>query len=197
MENKLIGQGATKVCGSCKQQKPLADFNKNRSSKDGLQAYCRPCNRAMVLKWQKDHPDKANAKGTAWKREHRDQHNEANRAYKAENREKVNDANRVYMRRKRDLMSLAERSIYNRRIDLSRKYHISMEDYDAMLIAQDGRCAICSAPITAIRALAVDHDHKTNRNRGLLCGHCNPLLHKLEADADWLYKALNYLKGIV
>lgn len=35
-----------KRCCSCKQMKPLSEFNVNRSKKDGLASYCRPCNRA-------------------------------------------------------------------------------------------------------------------------------------------------------
>lgn len=32
-----------KKCSLCKQDKPVADFNKNRSRKDGLQTSCRIC----------------------------------------------------------------------------------------------------------------------------------------------------------
>ena len=35
---------ATKVCPLCSEEKCTSDYNKNKSRKDGLQAYCRPCN---------------------------------------------------------------------------------------------------------------------------------------------------------
>ena len=33
----------SKVCCHCKKDKPFSDYTKNRSSKDGLQYRCRPC----------------------------------------------------------------------------------------------------------------------------------------------------------
>jgi len=50
---------------------------------------------------------------------------------------------------------------------------LTFAEYDALLIAQDGRCAICRAPPSPRRALAVDHCHVTHRVRGLLCDRCN------------------------
>lgn len=49
-------------------------------------------------------------------------------------------------------------------------------DYERMLEAQGGGCAICETkPKT--RRLHVDHDHRTGRVRGLLCFRCNRFLH--------------------
>lgn len=48
---------------------------------------------------------------------------------------------------------------------LMRKYGITAEEYDRMYQAQDGRCACCGQPETALhwkgkkRTLAIDHDH--------------------------------------
>ena len=36
----------SKRCPQCKQIKPLSEFNKDRSRKDGLQAYCKSCLKA-------------------------------------------------------------------------------------------------------------------------------------------------------
>ena len=45
---------------------------------------------------------------------------------------------------------------------------LPLAEYDALLVAQGGGCAICgNAPKT--RRLHVDHDHKTGEVRGLLC----------------------------
>lgn len=35
----------TKRCPQCKQFKPISEFNKHRSNKDGLQSYCKICHR--------------------------------------------------------------------------------------------------------------------------------------------------------
>lgn len=76
---------------------------------------------------------------------------------------------------------------------LRRKYKISLERYEEMLDAQDGRCAICLCkPRT--RVLAVDHDHLTGQLRGLLCGRCNHgLLQFAQEDITILRRAIEYL----
>lgn len=55
---------------------------------------------------------------------------------------------------------------------IEKTYGLTAADYDALLRAQDGRCAICRARPKSKR-LAVDHDHKTGAVRGLLCSRCN------------------------
>lgn len=64
---------------------------------------------------------------------------------------------------------------------LQRRYGITAEEYDALLSAQGGRCAMCKRPHRGRGRLAVDHDHATGRVRGLLCFHCNTMLGHVEA----------------
>jgi len=45
----------TKKCSCCKNDKPISDFNKNRSTKDGLHSSCRPCKKAMQKNWYLTH----------------------------------------------------------------------------------------------------------------------------------------------
>lgn len=59
---------------------------------------------------------------------------------------------------------------YGRKSMLKRLYNLTMEDYEAMVVAQDGKCAICRQPD---RELVVDHSHESLKVRGLLCRHCN------------------------
>lgn len=62
-----------------------------------------------------------------------------------------------------------------------------------MLRAQGGACAICRAkPVN--RRLNVDHDHVTQRVRGLLCFRCNKFLIGRHRD-PWLFEqAAKYLR---
>lgn len=55
---------------------------------------------------------------------------------------------------------------------IAKTYGLEVSDYDALLRAQGGKCAICRARPKSKR-LAVDHDHKTGAVRGLLCSRCN------------------------
>lgn len=71
------------------------------------------------------------------------------------------------------------------------KYGITIEQYDAMMAAQDGRCAICG--VLPTRHLCVDHDHETGEVRGLLCEPCNFALGHMADDVDRLLAAAAYL----
>ena len=64
-------------------------------------------------------------------------------------------------------------------------------EYDRLLAAQGGGCAICGNP-PKTRRLHVDHDHKTGRVRGLLCHRCNRALPDW-VTVRWMVDAVNYL----
>lgn len=79
-----------------------------------------------------------------------------------------------------------------RRYDYKRLYGITPEQYDRLLEWQGGVCGVCGNPPKKVR-LAIDHDHKTKKIRGLLCSYCNHRLigrHTIEK----IRKALQYLE---
>ena len=77
-----------------------------------------------------------------------------------------------------------------------RKYGITLEQYNAMLAAQGGVCALCKMPgrFGKYDKLDVDHCHETGRVRGLLCITCNHALGILGDNVEALEKAIKYLK---
>ena len=56
--------------------------------------------------------------------------------------------------------------------NIKAKYGLSEEAYLSILVAQKGACKLCGE-VYENRRLAVDHNHKTGRIRGLLCWACN------------------------
>jgi len=120
-----------KKCPKCNQSKELKAFSKDKTTKDGLQVYCKSC----------------------WANIHR-----------------------------------------------KRAYNLSFENYNKMLIQQGGVCAICKNQETAIhrntketKRLAIDHDHKTGKIRGLLCSRCNNMLGFALNSPNTLANAISYL----
>lgn len=79
---------------------------------------------------------------------------------------------------------------------LRRRYGITIDQYEAMLARQVGRCAICRTDKpggNGGRTFHVDHDHATGRVRGLLCSPCNSGLGHLGDSPGRLREALAYL----
>lgn len=80
---------------------------------------------------------------------------------------------------------------------VERTYGITGEQYQQLLDWQGGRCYICRQ-VPRVRRLAVDHDHRTGRVRGLLCANdehgCNMQLRRLLNDVEMARLALEYVE---
>lgn len=74
-----------------------------------------------------------------------------------------------------------------------RFYDISEDIYDKMLSIQNNKCAICEKSFESKRKTFIDHNHKTNNVRGLLCPKCNTLLGHANDSIIILNKAIEYL----
>jgi hypothetical protein len=75
-----------------------------------------------------------------------------------------------------------------------KKYDITKEQYDEMFNKQQGKCHICDKHQSELlRPLCIDHSHKTNKVRGLLCDRCNRGLGVFQDDVKLLLKAIEYL----
>ena len=115
------------------------------------------------------------------------------RTYHA-NREAIRLDNRERYRKNRPARLASERA--NK---LRIRYGMTVADYDLMLEAQGGVCAICEAAPNSPRnaskgRLCLDHDHRTGTPRSLLCSACNSALGYLDDNPELLMKAANYLR---
>jgi hypothetical protein len=82
-----------------------------------------------------------------------------------------------------------------RKRSLKTKYGITVEEWDAMLIAQSGCCASCDVSMLGKLEPCVDHDHKTGKVRKLLCRRCNLALGLLQDSAHLISKLLQYVRS--
>jgi hypothetical protein len=84
---------------------------------------------------------------------------------------------------------------YHKNLVLIRKYNMTLEMYNKMIIDQNYTCAICNRHVNDLpKRLDVDHDHITGQVRGLLCGKCNMGLGYFQDNIDIINKALVYIK---
>ena len=160
-----------KTCRKCGKNKPLDEFYRMVGMRDGHRNKCKRCNLDAKAARHRANPGPAIERAKAWRVNNPERERATKSAYAAAGRKKAVD----------------------RRSHLKRKYGITQEKYDRLLVEQDGRCAICGRLPRDDIALHVDHDHATGRIRGLLCFPCNNALGDFGDDHDRLYAALRHL----
>lgn len=160
-----------KACRICARKKLLSDFHRASGMRDGHRSECKECTREIRRRYYANHRDESIARVERWRRENPKKFE----AWKKRNREENRDRIRVS----------------NRRGHLRRKYGISLEDFDFLVVAQAGRCALCDRHDG--HGLHVDHDHTSGRVRGLLCGKCNKAIGLLDEDPRLFAAAVGYL----
>lgn len=81
-----------------------------------------------------------------------------------------------------------------RKYDLKKKFNITLEQYNEILKKQNNCCDICKkSNLNEIKDLSVDHCHKTNKIRGLLCQNCNTALGLLKEDRQIFENGIKYI----
>jgi hypothetical protein len=100
----------------------------------------------------------------------------------------------AYAKAYREANREALRDTYIRRV-----FGIDLAVYTQKLMQQKGVCAICKQPEIntfrgRVRALAIDHDHRTGAIRDLLCYNCNNILGQCNDDPDRLRACIDYLE---
>jgi len=82
-----------------------------------------------------------------------------------------------------------------RRGYLKRKYGITILQYKALYKKQKGLCAICTSSMNEFgKDTHIDHCHKSQAIRGLLCRYCNVGLGNFKDDVFRFKKAIAYLR---
>ena len=87
------------------------------------------------------------------------------------------------------------KSMFQKRADRASMYGLTPEAYVGIFESQEGKCAICGLAPTTKRGLHIDHCHKTNAVRGLLCHSCNIAIGNFKDSKELLIKAIHYLDG--
>ncbi|RFF46252.1 hypothetical protein D0A35_18975 [Xanthomonas campestris] len=115
------------------------------------------------------------------------------RQYYAANRERLLEQQRA--RSKANYEANKQRYNERQRVNALRsKFGLTPVAYAEMLEAQAGACAICGTqPTPGEKRFPVDHCHKTDQVRGILCGPCNRALGLFQDDPEILARAASYL----
>lgn len=123
---------------------------------------------------------------------------ECHRAYRKEWKAKNKDRIKAWPSNNKEYKSKTMRVYYkeeSRQRHLIRKYGLTVDRYNQMFIKQEGKCVVCKRHQSEFKtSLAVDHCHKTNKIRGLLCQPCNVSIGLFRDDPEILLNAAAYLE---
>lgn len=109
-------------------------------------------------------------------------------------KEKHPEKMKILQQRRADRWRQSEKRPEATRKATLKKYGITPQQYNQILLSQGGGCAICKGRPKLKEALPVDHCHTTGRVRGLLCSNCNRGLGCFKDSPALLVAAVSYLK---
>ena len=163
-----------KTCKICKQELPEENFYRDGRYPNTLCSYCKTCHKKKTKGYLEKYKDKKRATSRRYYERNRDRLLASQAAYRKHNPSIVKET--------------AHRS------HLMKKYHLSKEDFSALLESQGGVCKICKTNNPGWHGrFCVDHNHETGNIRGLLCNNCNVILGHSKDDTEILESAIAYL----
>jgi len=102
-----------------------------------------------------------------------------------------------YQRGGKELQRTNYKPIVHRRSRLKLTYGISLTEFENLLVNQNSKCLICLDAFLSDSDACIDHDHRTNQIRGLLCRSCNRGVGYFRDNPIFLRKAAEYLDGFI
>lgn len=154
---------------------------------------CKPCRRKAKTEWERErlqdpeYKERRKATSKIWEQANKEKRANYQRDWASANPEKIKAYALKYY------YANPTKSATKREKQKLRQWGLTIEQYEELLKRQNGVCAICNKACSSGRKLAIDHDHKTGRIRGLLCSNCNLGLGKFFDNKELLRKAISYL----
>lgn len=192
-----------KRCKVCDQVQSVDRFYR-RNSTDGYRNDCKDCISVRSKEQYDQGREEIKARSRAWHAANRERV-QVRRAswYERSGRERQR-ARRTAMtaeERRNEYQAARARKMEDperfRQYEMARRLRrlgISLEYYEQLMAAQEGKCAIClGAPNGNRNVLHIDHDHVDGQVRGLLCHSCNTSLGHFRDNPEVLRRAVSYL----
>lgn len=180
-----------KICYICKIRKSKLEFYKNKANPDHLTYDCKKCilkRNKIYNKFKKPTEKyKEKIKSTEYKNKRNQQFI---KRYWKKYRSNIpfEDWRKIVEKRKFNKNLYSNRSSKNRFL----RYGLSEKQFQEILNNQKKLCKICHKPLTKY---CLDHNHETNKIRGILCHNCNLGLGLFKDNINFLNNAIIYLKN--
>jgi hypothetical protein len=179
-----------RICVECHILKPAEEFHWRIKGQFMRQQKCKDCSAQYGALYKQEQKTLLGEEGmAAYHKERYEKTKERqltyHKDYYQKNQERLQQQSRTYYANNKETMS---QQVKKRR--LLTKFGLTLEDFAAMLAAQNNVCAICGQNRGR---LVVDHCHTTGRVRGLLCTPCNSFLGRIHDSIEALDTIKRYL----
>ena len=200
----------SEIVKSCKIHGELTQKDiriSKRHKRNTIETVCIPCHKISQQKYTEKNKERLKIYYGNYRKE-----------YYEKNKKELNKKSKIYQRKrykenperflrynKKSYLKNREKCLLRiRKRHLKRKYNISLEEFNQMILDQNNLCAICNKPESRIhnktnelQYLSVDHCHKTGKIRKLLCDRCNLMLGKYNDSIELFELAVKYLKSFM
>ena len=88
--------GQMKVCKKCNETKPLTEFHKDKSAKDGRHAYCKACKRISAKQWYQENKEAIAEHHRQYRQKNKEAITEHQRQWYQENKKAFLERGRQY-----------------------------------------------------------------------------------------------------
>lgn len=163
----------------------------NNNSKKGYMLRCNQCKLEKDRRWKELNREKHCESSKRWKKNNRERVNQWNREDREKDPGKYKEWARIGRERLGELRTIKE---------VTRIRGITLDQYYSLVGSQNNKCGICGESETRknrmgnVARLAIDHCHKTQKVRALLCHGCNTGIGKFKESIELMGKAIEYLK---
>lgn len=157
-----------KTCSKCKCEKHETDFYKTKPGTS--RTWCKDCEREYQRNIYANNPHMRRHKSKLWRKNYANKYKEIRKLHRY----------KAYI------------------TESARRYGLSRVEIEMLLDRSNGKCAICeivfgSAGVRTRRC--IDHCHKTNKLRGLVCDGCNRIMGIANDNCHRLRQIINYLEN--
>ena len=162
-----------KKCSSCKELKPLEEYHKDRSSKDGYHHRCTVCNKAHRKAMYQRRKEHFKAKQSEYRRNNPEKVKESKADYYQRNKEKVDQFIQGWRKANPERVKLYQKTNYTLHKDVYYAKSAKRRALEKQAVPPWAEHALIRTVYAKATELGLEVDHIVPLNSDIVCGlHC-------------------------
>ena len=123
-----------KICCTCKEEKPVGEFNKRKVSKDGFRGDCKKCQSEYKAKYYLSNKDVIDNRSKKYANENKDKVKEYKKLWNIENSEHIRITNKKYSKKNTDKIKIQHKKDMKNYVDVLNSNYVKQTLYSMVKI---------------------------------------------------------------